>query len=380
MSKLNLCPCNIRQVKKNIQAYYLRGLRNHQSLHDLDAVFLWSSPGIGKSQMVRQVAAEIGQATGRKVKVVEIRLGECSIFELMGLMHRDPLTNTVVYDAPPIYDVEDEDTIVIYLFDELDKATKQLQAAALHLVLDKKFWQYELPKNSIVLAAGNPENIEGELFSKFAPELNNRFRHYLLEADYPAWEAWALENGVNPYVIGFLDSNQHLLYAEDAGIDQTAFNTPRTWMKVSEYLNLMFGEEEIDWDMAYLDIVGYLGTGMTLKFQNFCTTVGLMPKVRDIMNGTCTTIPKKADIKDAVSKSLVSYIYAHRETMTGREWAFAREYMDRFPEEYAVVFYRNLAARGLQKQMMGYMTNQEKIRWKRLYGASMSDMGVDLYG
>jgi len=377
MSKLNLCPCNISQVKKNIQTYYLRGLKNNLCLHDLDAVFLWSSPGIGKSQMVRQIAEEIGQTTGRKTKVVEIRLAECSIFELMGLMHRDPLTNSVVYDAPPIYHVEDEDMIVIYLFDELDKAAKQLQAAALHLVLDKKFWQYELPKNSIVLAAGNPENIDGELFSKFAPELNNRFRHYLLEADYPSWESWALENHVNQYVIGFLDTNQHLLYAEDAGFDQTAFNTPRTWMKVSEYLNLMFGDGEIDWDMAYLDIVGYLGSGLALKFRTFCTTAGLMPRVKDIVSGRCADIPRKADLKDAVSKSLVSYIYSHRGTMTGREWAFAREYMDLFPEEYAVVFYRNLAALGLQKQMLKYMTNPEKVRWKRLYGVSMGNKGVD---
>lgn len=377
MSKLNLCPCNIRQVKKHIQTYYLRGLKKQCCLHELDAVFLWSSPGIGKSQMVRQIAEEIGKATGKKTKVVDIRLAECSIFELMGLMHRDPMTNTVVYDAPPIYDVEDEETIVIYLFDELDKATKQLQAAALHLVLDKKFWQYELPKNSIVLAAGNPENIDGALFSQFAPELNNRFRHYLLEADYPAWESWALEHGVNPYVIGFLESHQHLLYAEDAGFDLTAFNTPRTWMKVSEYLNLMFGEEEIDWEMAYLDIVGYLGTSLALKFRTFCGTVGLMPKIKDIVSGACTMVPQKTDIKDAVSKSLVSYIYSHRNTMNAREWTFAREYMDRFPEEHAVVFYRNLAALGLQKQMMEFMNNQEKIWWKRRYGSSMSDKGED---
>ena len=64
-------------------------------------------------------------------------------------MHRDPESNTVVYDAPPIYEVDDEDELVIYLFDEMDKATKQLQAAALHLVLDKAYWQYELPRNSI---------------------------------------------------------------------------------------------------------------------------------------------------------------------------------------------------------------------------------------
>lgn len=376
MSRLNVSACTIRQVKNNLLMYYMKALRSGCEMRKIDAVFLWSSPGIGKSQMARQIADEIGKEenrlkTGRQVKYVEIRLSECSIFELIGLMHRDPVSNTVIYDAPPIYDVDDEETIVLYLFDELDKASRQLQAAALHLVLDKKYWQYELPKNSIVIAAGNPENIENEMFSKFAPELNNRFRHYRLEADFPSWEAWALQNGVNHYVIGFLETNQHLLYAEDAGVDHTAFNTPRTWMKVSEYLNLMFPDNEIDWGVAYVDIAGHLGMELAPQFRTFCTTKGPMPRMEEITGGICREIPRKADIRDAVSKSLVSYLYSHREVLTQREWAFAREYMERFPEEHAVVFYRNIAALDLQKRMLGYMTPQEKTHWLRKYGRCM---------
>ena len=377
MSKLNVCPCTIKHVKKNLMAYYLKAINDGVDLQKLDAIFLWSSPGIGKSQLTQQLSHIIGAKTGRKVRVIEIRLSECSIFELIGLMHRDAETKTIVYDAPPIYSVDDEDTITLYLFDELDKATKQLQAAALHLVLDKKFWQYELPKNSIVLAAGNPENIDGELFSKFAPELNNRFRHYLLEPDFPAWKEWALEHEVNPLVVKFLESNQQLLYAEDAGMEQTVFNTPRTWAKVSDYLNLMYGEEEIDWEMAYLDIVGYIGVALALQFKTFCTTKGLMPEIEDIVNGRCRKIPAKADIKDAVSKSLVNYLYTHRETMTPVQWSFVREYMECFPEDYIVVFYRNIAKYGIQKHMLNAMAPQERNSWKKRFGSSVS-LGLGL--
>jgi len=371
MSKLNLSPCTVRQVKRNLLAYYERAVRSGTALKKLDAVFLWSSPGIGKSEMTRQIADEIGEKTGRPVRFVEIRLSECSIFELLGLMHRDPGTGSVIYDAPPIYRAGPENEIVFYLFDELDKASKQLQAAALHLVLDRKYWQYDLPENSIVLAAGNPENIEGEMFSKFAPELNNRFRHYRLEADYPAWEDWALHSGVNHFVVGFLSANQHLLYAKDAGVDHTAFNTPRTWIKVSNYLNMMFPDDEIDWDMAYLDIAGYLGAELAPQFKTFCTTEGFMPKMEDIVSGRCRTVPRKSDLRDAVSKSLVSFIYYHRDSMTPRAWAFAREYMDMFPEEHAVVFYRNIAAMDLQKSMLACMSSQEQTHWKRKYGRSL---------
>ena len=372
MSKLNITPCSIKTVKESMLMYYLTGLKKGCPVKDFDAIFLWSSPGIGKSQMVRQIADNLSKSTGRTVKFVEIRLSECSIFELLGLMHRDPESNTVVYDAPPIYEVDDEDELVIYLFDEMDKATKQLQAAALHLVLDKAYWQYELPRNSIVIAAGNPENIEGELFSKFAPELNNRFCHYLIEANFPAWEVWAMKNAVNHYVIAFLSANQHLLYADDAGTDHTAFNTPRSWMKVSAYLNLMETDGEIPWEICYVTIGGYLGTELALQFKTFCMTEGLMPRPEEIVSGKSTMIPKKADLKDAVSKSLVSYLFTHKDQMTQRGWAFAREYIDRLPEEYAVVFYRNLASLDLQVVMLNNMSNQERIRWKRRYGSSMN--------
>lgn len=373
MSRLNLSPCTIKQVKNNLISYYLKALKCGVELKTLDAIFLWSVPGIGKSQMIQQLADIIREKSGRKVKFVEVRLSECSLFELIGLMHRDPVSNTVIYDAPPIYDVEDEDCIVIYLFDELDKATKQLQNAALHLVLDKKFWQYNLPDNSIVVAAGNPENIEGELFSKFSPELNNRFRHYLLESDFSAWKSWAVENDVSHLVIDFLEANQHLLYTDDKGLDGiTAFNTPRTWTKVSDYLKLMYGDGEIDWNMAYLDIVGYIGVENTPKFKQFCLTKGLMPKVEDIVRGRCRQIPKRADVKDAVSKSLISYIYSNKECMDDREWAFIREYIELFPEEYVLVFYRNIATIGAQKLMLSFMSNQEKIQWKRRYGQCMN--------
>ena len=372
MSKLNVTPCTIKQVKESMLMYYLNGIRKGVPVKSLDAIFLWSCPGVGKSQMVQQIVDELSVEIGKKVRFVEIRLSECSIFELLGLMHRDPDSNSVVYDAPPIYKVEEEEEFVVYLFDEMDKASKQLQAAALHLVLDKVYWQYELPKNSIVIAAGNPENIDGELFSKFAPELNNRFCHYLLEADFPAWEFWARANGVNHYVISFLESNQHLLYSEDAGMEHTACNTPRTWMKVSAYLNVMMEDNQIPWDVCYFAIGGYLGSELALQFKTFCLTEGLMPRPEDIVQGKSIMIPKKADLKDAVSKSLVKYLASHKEKLSQREWAFAREYMDAFPEEYAIVFYRNIAAHNLQNRMMGFMSDHERVLWKRRYAASMN--------
>lgn len=369
MSALNLPKITIGQVKDKLIHYYKRGIESGEDLKRLRAVFLWSLPGIGKSQMAIQVVEALRELLYINVEFREIRLSDCTIFELLGLMHQNPQTNGVEYVEPPIYQLEDPETYVVYLFDELDKASPQLQAAALHLILDRKFWVYELPKNSIVMAAGNPENIEGELFSKFRPELNNRFRHYLIEADYPCWEAWAQEAGVNSFVIDFLSSHSQYLYSEDGGEETTAFSTPRSWAAVSDYLNLM-GDADIDWDEMYHDICGDIGMGAALAFKEYYVTAGCLPVTEDIFLGRTERVPKRPDEKNMVINSMLAYLWTHRGEMTERMWDNACNYVNQYPPEYGAVFYRNVQVLDMDKSQL---INTEGFRfWQRKHGKNYS--------
>lgn len=46
---------------------------------------LWGAPGVGKSQGVRQIAREIGQATGKRVVVTDVRLLLFNPIDLRGI-------------------------------------------------------------------------------------------------------------------------------------------------------------------------------------------------------------------------------------------------------------------------------------------------------
>lgn len=256
MALLNIPDMNISEFKEYLKHYYKKIIIN-ESFKKARSVFLWSLPGIGKSSVVRQIASELTGEMKVPVEVREIRLGECTIFELLGIMTKNNNTNEMEYMESPIYkETEDPEGIVFLLLDELDKASGQLQAAALHLVLDHCYWTFSLPERCIVIGAGNLENIDGQCFSKFAPELNNRFRHYSIVPHYDAWNTWALSNNISPLVIQFLSRHYEYLYQmEKDGEEDTAFPTPRSWVAVSDYLNA-FSNSEIDYDWMYPDICG----------------------------------------------------------------------------------------------------------------------------
>lgn len=363
MAALNVPKTTIGQVKSKLLTYYTNAILRGEDLSKLRSVCLWSVPGIGKSQAVQQMVDELALKTGREFEFREIRLSDCTIFELLGLMHQNHETNMVEYVQPPIYEVKKEGTYIIYLFDELDKASPQLQAAALHLILDKRFWQFSLPKNSIVIAAGNPENMDGKMFSRFKPELNNRFRHYLIEADFSCWKEWAVQNYVNHYVLDFLSANNSMIYAKDAGEESTAFASPRSWMAVSDYINLMEDEEDWNWDDWYPDICGDVGQAAALAFQAFCESKGCLPDMEDVFAGKVTVVPKKADLKHAAVTAMLSYVWEHRNKMTEEKWSNGCSYINSFPEDYTASFYNNVLHMEIDRRML--TKTPEFQFWKR---------------
>ena len=109
MSALNLPKITIGQVKDKLIQYYKRGIESGEDLERLRAVFLWSLPGIGKSQMATQVVEALRDLLHINVEFREIRLSDCTIFELLGLMHQNPGTpsemsnpNMLVVETSPV--------------------------------------------------------------------------------------------------------------------------------------------------------------------------------------------------------------------------------------------------------------------------------------
>ncbi len=108
--------------------------------------FLWGSPGVGKSEVVAQVAAS------QAIRLVDIRAILLDPVDLRGL---PTVENGKAAWATPAFLPDGGDGILF--LDALNAAPPLVQAACYQLVLDRALGEYRLPDGWTVFAAGNRE-------------------------------------------------------------------------------------------------------------------------------------------------------------------------------------------------------------------------------
>jgi hypothetical protein len=186
--------------------------------------------------------------------------------------------------APPI-ELPDEELaeqypLVVLFLDELNSAAPSVQAAAYQLILNRRIGKYALPKNVVMVAAGNRESDKGVTYRMPTP-LANRFIHQEMKVDFASYQEWAVNNNIHKDVVGYLSFAKQDLYDFDAKSASRAFATPRSWTFVSELLE----DEDSDDDTLMNLVAGTIGEGLAVKFMAHRKIAGRMPKPEDILSG-----------------------------------------------------------------------------------------------
>jgi len=225
-------------------------------------VFIWGPTGLGKSSLVHQIANE----QGRKVR--DIRLSQIEFSDLRGLPV--PNNGNVVWSKPDFLPTDENDTSIIFL-DEMNCAHQMVLSAAYQLVLDRKIGEYTLPKGTVVIAAGNREE-DNENVTEIPKPLLNRFAHLEVDYDFKAWEEHAKQS-FHVLVTDYLSSKKSDLYCKPKDIRGYAFNTPRTWEKVSQILKSYKTQEDILSDIKTIKEATYACIGSAaIGFVDFIKT------------------------------------------------------------------------------------------------------------
>ena len=209
------------------------------------AAYIWGPPGIGKSQVVAQVAAEINYM------LVDLRLTTKDSTDLTGLPNLHEETKRTIYYRPEFFPTAEEiaeagfDGAIIFL-DELSAAELRLQAASYELCLDRRIGKHKLPDNAMVIAAGNRVE-DGAIAYDLTSALSDRFIHFIGKASAQDWLAWA-DGKVHPAVRTFIKTKPQFLvgtYDEMAENDDKINPSPRSWCDVSDIMNECENDEEI---------------------------------------------------------------------------------------------------------------------------------------
>ena len=284
-------------------------------------VFIWGSPGTGKSAVVNQLAAEL------EIALRDIRALLLDQVDLRGLpfIGKDGRSQWATPDFLP------QDGEGILFLDELNAAPAMVQASCYQLVLDRRLGEYTLPGGWAIVAAGNRDS-DRAATTRMPTPLRNRFVHIDFEVDVQEWSEWAIKANVGPEVIAFIRFRPELLSGFDR--DSNAFPSPRSWEFVSRILN-----SKPDPSAEHELIAGAVGTGAATEFSAFLRMFRELPNIDAILlNPTQEPVPENAAAQYAVASALAR---------CASDTNFDRIclYLNRLPIEFRVLCVRDATLR-----------------------------------
>ncbi len=244
-------------------------------------VMLWGAPGVGKSEIVAQVAA------GEAVALIDLRLSQLEPSDLRGIPFREG--DHVEWSVPSMMpDTGRHGPAGILFLDEINAAVPSVAAAAYQLILDRRLGDYRVPDGWAIFAAGNRLGDRGITYAMPAP-LANRFTHLEVEPDPEDWQAWARGQGVDPRLRAFLDTRRDLLLDFRPDAEAHAFPTPRSWAFADRALK-KFADAP---DLLAPALAGCVGESAAAALLRFLDT-GL-PTVDALLAGETSAIPDDPD-------------------------------------------------------------------------------------
>lgn len=199
-------------------------------------VLLEGQTGIGKSELVAQVAKKLGIAH----TVLDLSLLEPP--DLVGLPVIE--AGTTRYATPRFLP---RDGAGILMLEELNRAERYIQQPALQLLTARALHEYVLPEGWACFAAINPENGDYQV-TPLDPALRARFLQVVVQPDRAAWLAWAGAHGVHPAVIALARAHERIFESVP----------PRSWTYASSLLSSMSARELADATLVRDLLSGYL--------------------------------------------------------------------------------------------------------------------------
>lgn len=300
-------------------------------------VMLHGSPGVGKSDVVRQVAKQRG------IELIDLRLSQLDPVDLRGVPSVDTKKHITSWNTPNFLPTDGKG---ILFLDEINSAAQATQAAAYQLVLDRKLGDYMVPPGWAIIAAGN-RSTDRAIVNQMSTALKNRFTHLNYEVSNDDWCDWALRNNIAVEVLGFIRFRPMLLNEfeqrneskeEKERVqrmkDAQAFATPRSWEFLSKIVQQKPGS-----DIEYELYTGIVGEGSAAEFMGYLKYYRDLPNLDALlMNPGAAKVPEEPATLYALSTGL-----ATKATQDNMERVV--KYALRLPAEFQVLLMKDAIAR-----------------------------------
>ena len=244
---------NIKQAKEEIkhtvQAYLSKDAFGEYKIPAVRQrpVLLIGPPGIGKTQIMEQIASEC------EIGLVAYTITHHTRQSAVGL----PFIKEEQYDgktysvteytmseiiASVYRKIEESGRKEGILFiDEINCVSETLAPTMLQFLQCKTFGNQAVPEGWIIAAAGNPPEYNKSV-RDFDMVTLDRVRCMNIEADLGVWKEYAREKRLNSAILSYLELRPKNFYRVEADVDGLQFVTARGWEDLS---NLMDVYEEL---------------------------------------------------------------------------------------------------------------------------------------
>lgn len=298
--------------------------------------FLHGQPGVGKTSIVEQVAADLG------MDLIVSRLALMEAVDLRGLPTVEG--DTTKWLTPSDFPKADCGP-TIWFFDEWPQAMVSVQNAAGQLLNERRLGDYVLPDSVVIIGAGNRAKDRAGTQGKMPSHIADRFVHLEVEVDIEDWTRWALQADVSPEIIGFLRFRPALLSAFDPTQDVSP--TPRSWQYVSE-INAKKLPAEVELDVYS----GTVGKGAAVELLGFLRVYRDLPTAESIIMSPDTA--KVPEIPAALYA--VSGLMARKATKDNFDRVMT--YMRRLSTEFQVLLMKQATGRDCE-----LMNTRAFVQW-----------------
>lgn len=231
------------EIKDSIEAYLMKDAFGEYVIPTMRQrpVLLLGAPGIGKTQIMEQIAKEckIGLVSytithhtrqsaiglpfisersygGKKQAVTEYTMSEI-VASIYDKMERTGLTEGILF------------------IDEINCVSETLAPAMLQFLQCKTFGSHAIPQGWMIVAAGNPPEYNKSV-REFDVVTMDRVKKIEVEPDFAVWKEYAYQEQIHPAVIAYLIIRPKYFYQMEQTVDGKRFVTPRGWEDLSRLI------------------------------------------------------------------------------------------------------------------------------------------------
>ncbi|MGF0031942.1 ATP-binding protein [Bariatricus sp. SGI.154] len=232
-----------QEIKDSIEAYLKKDADGEYMIPAIRQrpILLMGPPGIGKTQIMEQIAKEC------KIGLVSYTITHHTRQSAIGLpfiqkkMYGGREYSVTEYTMSEIiasvYDKIEATGVKegILFIDEINCVSETLAPTMLQFLQCKMFGNQKVPEGWMIVAAGNPPEYNKSV-RDFDIVTLDRIKKIDVEENYEVWKEYAYQVEIHPAILAYLEIRRDYFYRIETTVDGKMFVTARGWEDLSQLL------------------------------------------------------------------------------------------------------------------------------------------------